>query len=108
MANGRPEEHRPNSTSPQGEKDGAGRTVEEAVERALAGSGLGRKDVDIEVIDEGSRGVLGLGAREARVRVRPRSGANRAGVIRAVAEELIGLMGCEGVITAAEGAESGG
>lgn len=106
MANGRPEEHRPNPTSPQGEKDGAGRTVEEAVERALAGSGLGRKDVDIEVIDEGSRGVLGLGAREARVRVRPRSRVDRAGVIRAVAEELIGLMGFEAVITAAEGPES--
>src|SRR3970040_3193451 len=106
MANGRPEEHRPNSTSPQGEKDGAGRTVEEAGERALASIGLDRKDVDGGVIDEGSGGVLGLGAREARVRVRPRSGANRAGVIRAVAEELIGLMGFEGVITAAEGPES--
>src|SRR3990170_2468618 len=106
MANGRPEEHRPNSTSPKGEKDGAGRTVEEAVERALAGSGLGRKDVDIEVIDEGSRGVLGLGAREARVRVRPRSRVDPADVIRAVAEELIGLMGFNAVITAAQGPES--
>ena len=106
MANGRPEGHRPNLPAPQWDVEGAGRTVEEAVERALASIDLDRKDVDVEVIDEGSRGVLGLGAREARVRVRPRSGANRAGVIRAVAEELIGLMGFEAAITAAEGPES--
>src|SRR3989304_3309601 len=106
MANRRPEGYRPNLPAPQGDVEGAGRTVEEAVERALASIGLDRKDVDVEVIDEGSRGVLGLGAREARGRVRPRSGANRAGVIRAAAEELIGLMGFEAAITTAEGPES--
>src|SRR3989304_2888253 len=106
MGNGQPEGHRPNPPAPQGDVEGVGRTVEEAIERVLASIGLDRKDVDVEVIDEGGRGVLGVGAREARVRVRPRSGANRAGVIRAVAEELIGLMGFEAAITTAEGPES--
>ena len=107
MGNGRSEGHRPNPlAAPKGEVEWAGRTVEEAIERALASIGLDRKDVDVEVIDEGSRGVLGLGAREARVRVRPRSEANPADVIRAVAEELIGLMGFNAVITAAQGPES--
>src|SRR3989304_6022502 len=78
MANRRPEGYRPNLPAPQGDVEGAGRTVEEAVERALASIGLDRKDVDVEVIDEGSRGVLGLGAREERGGVRPRSAANPA------------------------------
>jgi len=46
----------------------SGRTVEEAVDRALAELGVTRDDVEIEVLDPGGRGVLGLGAREARIR----------------------------------------
>jgi len=49
--------------------EGAGRTVEEAIRIALRTLGAKREDVDLLVLDEGSRGVLGLGSREARVRV---------------------------------------
>ncbi|MBC7251186.1 MAG: protein jag [Anaerolineae bacterium] len=46
-----------------------GPTVEEAISRGLAELKADRDEVEIEVIQEGSRGVLGLGAREAIVRV---------------------------------------
>lgn len=51
----------------------SGRTVEEAIAAALQRAGLSREEAEIHVLDEGSRGVFGIGAREARVRVVPRS-----------------------------------
>jgi len=48
-----------------------GKTVDDAVANALARLGVEQKDVEVEVLDEGSRGVFNiLGARPARVRVR--------------------------------------
>ncbi|MBM3152534.1 MAG: protein jag [Chloroflexi bacterium] len=44
-------------------------TVEEAVARGLADLGLAADAVDVEVLDSGSRGLLGLGGRQARVRL---------------------------------------
>ena len=49
--------------------EGSGRTVEEAIRDALRTLGARREDVDLMVLDEGSRGVLGLGSRMARVRL---------------------------------------
>jgi spoIIIJ-associated protein len=49
--------------------EGSGRTVEEAIRDALRVLGARREDVDLMVLDEGSRGVLGLGSRSARVRL---------------------------------------
>jgi len=47
-----------------------GKTVDEAVQNALSRLGVEKKDVQIEVLDEGSRGVFNiLGSRQARVRV---------------------------------------
>ena len=47
-----------------------GRTVEEAIEAALKELNASREDVEIEVLDEGSKGVLGIiGSQQARVRV---------------------------------------
>lgn len=48
-----------------------GQTVDNAIEAGLAKLGLNRSDVIVDVIDEGSRGILGLGAREAIVRLLP-------------------------------------
>ena len=49
--------------------EGSGRTVEEAIRDALRTLGARREDVDLIVLDEGSRGMLGLGSRSARVRL---------------------------------------
>lgn len=45
-------------------------TVEEAVILGLARLGVTRDSAEIEILDEGSKGFLGLGFREARVRVK--------------------------------------
>lgn len=52
-----------------------GDNVDKAVEKGLAQLGLNRQDVTIEVLDEGSGGFLGIGARDAVVRLtaKPRS-----------------------------------
>jgi spoIIIJ-associated protein len=55
-------------------------TVEEAVAAGLAKLGLAKDQVEIEIVDEGRRGVLGIGGREAVVRLHVR--------IEPLAEEL--------------------
>ena len=47
----------------------SGKTIDEAVEAALVELGASKDDVIIEVLNEGKRGILGLGAEEARVKV---------------------------------------
>ena len=47
-----------------------GRTVDEAVDTALKQLGVVREHADIIILDEGSRGILGLGAKMARVRAK--------------------------------------
>lgn len=42
-------------------------SVEEALEKGLKELGLSQKDVDVEVLDEGKKGLLGIGARQARI-----------------------------------------
>jgi spoIIIJ-associated protein len=44
-------------------------TVEEAIEKGLDDLGLPRQSVDIEILDEGGKGLFGLGNRQARVRL---------------------------------------
>lgn len=48
-----------------------GSSVEAAIEAGLQKLGASRDQVEITVIDEGSRGLLGIGSREAVVRLRP-------------------------------------
>ena len=43
--------------------------VEEAIAQGLAELGLDQAAVEVEVLDEGSRGLLGIGGRQARVRL---------------------------------------
>jgi spoIIIJ-associated protein len=45
-------------------------TVDEAVEKAAASLGILANDLPYEVVDEGSEGFLGIGARDARIVVR--------------------------------------
>lgn len=99
--------------------EGAGRTVEEAIRSALRTLGAKREDVDLMVLDEGSRGVLGLGSREARVRVtllsaieageaeeavaeRPEAPDDPVGVARRVTASLLDAMGMGASVTARE------
>ncbi|MFN2223225.1 MAG: RNA-binding cell elongation regulator Jag/EloR [Candidatus Promineifilaceae bacterium] len=47
-----------------------GASVEEAIDQGLAQLGLARGDVIVEVVDEGSGGFLGIGGRDAVVRLK--------------------------------------
>ncbi|MDE0179742.1 MAG: protein jag [Caldilineaceae bacterium] len=49
----------------------AAKSVEDAVDEGLRQLGLSRDQIDVEVIEEGSRGILGIGATDALVRIRP-------------------------------------
>lgn len=49
--------------------DISGRSVEEAIDKGLAQLGVGRDQVQVEVLREPSRGFFGLGATEALVRL---------------------------------------
>jgi spoIIIJ-associated protein len=44
-------------------------SVDEAVEKGLGQLGLPQEEVEIEVLDSGSHGFLGLGSRQARIRI---------------------------------------
>lgn len=44
-------------------------TPEEAIEKGLEQLGLAEDDVEVEILDNGSRGLLGLGGRQSRVRL---------------------------------------
>lgn len=45
-------------------------SVEEAIETGLEELGLTAADVDVEILDEGKKGLLGLGNRQARVAIK--------------------------------------
>jgi spoIIIJ-associated protein len=88
--------------------------VEDAIAEALERAGLSRDEAEIHVLDEGSRGVFGLGGREARVRVVPRSALPEtepadAATIAAAIEITRGLIGRMGfhATTTAHGTERG-
>lgn len=65
-----------------------GRTVEEAVESAARELGVDVSRLEVEVLDEGSRGFLGvLGHRESRVRVRVN--ADKVELVREILETIV-------------------
>ena len=53
--------------SPSRRRDNAMAPVEEAIEEGLEKLGLSEEEVDIEILDEGTKGLFGLGSRQARV-----------------------------------------
>ncbi len=53
----------------------SGRSVDEAVDRALDQLGLSRDQVDVDVVSEGKSGFLGLGSEDAIVRVTAKDSA---------------------------------
>ena len=50
-----------------------GETVEQAIEKGLRALKIARSDADIQVVEEGKRGFLGLGKREAVVSIKPQN-----------------------------------
>lgn len=49
-----------------------GKTVEDALRAAMQELGIPKEQIEIEIIDEGRGGFLGLGSRDARIRARAR------------------------------------
>jgi spoIIIJ-associated protein len=67
--------------------DASGKTVEEAVEKALSELGLERSQVEVEVVSQGRGGILGIGGEDARVIVRAKGAAAVEAEVVPVAEE---------------------
>jgi spoIIIJ-associated protein len=68
-------------------------TVEEAIARGLSDLGLPEDSVEVEVLDSGSRGLLGIGGRQARVRLTIRSAAASTAVSGASASAALPTAG---------------
>ncbi len=52
--------------------------AEEAINKGLNALGVSREEVDIEILDNGSKGFFGIGARQARVRLTVKADSLRA------------------------------
>lgn len=52
-------------------------TIEEAIEKGLKELGLTEEDIDVEVLDEGKKGLLGLGIRQARIALKIKTHAEQ-------------------------------
>lgn len=63
----------------QGSVEESGRSVDDAVQRALRRLGRSRREVEVEVLEEGRSGILGVGQTPARVRVTPAAGTGSGG-----------------------------
>jgi spoIIIJ-associated protein len=71
-------------------------TVEQAIQKAEAQLGVGRERFKVEIVREGRAGILGVGSREAVIRVSPIT-STEADVVSRVAEILDTLLGLMGV-----------
>ncbi len=58
----------------------AGKTVQDAIDSALDELGAELEDVEVNVIDEGSKGLFGIGSKMARVQVTIKTTQNEDGV----------------------------
>jgi spoIIIJ-associated protein len=52
-------------------------TIEEAIAKGASELGLPEDDLEVEILDSGSKGLFGLGSRQARVRLAVKSAADR-------------------------------
>ncbi len=80
----------------------AGRTPEEAVGEALRQMGIAREYVLVETLTAGAKGFLGVGGREARVRVTATPAGQRLIRARAILDKVLTLMGFETQVRAEE------
>ncbi|MGB9867516.1 MAG: RNA-binding cell elongation regulator Jag/EloR [Bacillota bacterium] len=78
-----------------------GRSVDEAVNAALAELGLSRDEVEVEVLEEPSKGLFGLlGGREALVRVREKQ--SKARKCKQLLEEVFKAIGVKAEVSVRE------
>lgn len=80
------------------------KSVDEAKMLALTELGINEEDAIIEVLDEGSKGFLGLGSKGAKVSAEAKD--PNAVVAKTFLSQLFGAMGMEVEITAKTGEES--
>ncbi|MDP2871272.1 MAG: RNA-binding cell elongation regulator Jag/EloR [Bacillota bacterium] len=77
-----------------------GRTADEAVAEGLVQLGLRAEQVDVAVLEPGHRGFLGLGGREAVVRLTPRLSA--ADLARRFLTEVVQAVGVDASVSVTE------
>jgi len=71
-----------------------GKTVEEAVEFALAELGISKEDAEIEILEEGNKGLFGIiGSRAARVKVKEKKRPEK--IIQSFLEKIFQAMHIE-------------
>ena len=75
-------------------------TVEQAIEKAEAQLGLSRDQFEVEVVREGKSGILGVGGKEALIKVTPVTPLERdvIQVVTEVLDTLLGLLGVTGTV----------
>jgi spoIIIJ-associated protein len=69
----------------------SGKSVEEAIQKALKELGLKREEVDITVLHKGKAGFLGLGGEEARIKITPKP-SDLATKAKEVLENILSAM----------------
>jgi len=79
-----------------------GKTVDEAVQAALKELDLERGDVDIEILEEETKGLLGLGRKEAKVRIYFSTEDDPAETIKLFLEDVLSQMGLSPEVTVTE------
>jgi spoIIIJ-associated protein len=86
--------------------EASGRTVDEAIAKALQQLGLDRSQVEVEILSEGRTGLFGLGGENARVLVKPLAGEQLAPESSAIQmavdflRRLLELMAIDAEVTA--------
>jgi spoIIIJ-associated protein len=73
-----------------------GRTTEEALEQGLEELGVSREQVSVKVIHDATKGILGLGAKSAKIRVTLKE--DTSSTPEAVLHEILTRMGIEAKI----------
>lgn len=91
----------------------SGKTIDQALEKALKELGARKEEVDIEVLEETHPGIRGIfGGKMVRIRVSRREpgaapkGAGSPDVIRNIIAEVLGFMGVDHSVTIEESADT--
>ncbi len=87
-------------------KEYTAKSVEAAVEEGLRDMGVSRDQIEVEVIQEGSRGILGIGATDAQVRLKPKEESAEAEVQQQEESGSADEIEADEVVEAEEAAET--